>query len=195
MKKLLIVLVNAVISIALFGQDSYSDKSASANKTVIWSIGVEPSLPITHFNDLSGFGLGASFQGEYKPGRAGITLNFGYIDYFGKSLDTISYSDFKYWPLMGGLKYYMGKSYLHGQAGAGFGSKGIGTSFWYGAGLGVNFSKAVDAELKYTGWKQGTVSNNGNGGNGYGGTGGTGGTGGGYGGHYSTIGLRLGYNF
>jgi hypothetical protein len=198
MKKIISALAMVAVPIFLFSQETYStNKSATNNKTFIWSIGIEPSIPVGHFNDYSGFGLGGSLQGEYKPGRAGITLNLGYIDYFGKTTNGISYNDFKYWPLMGGLKYYMGKAYLHGQAGAGFGSNGLGTSFWYGAGIGTNFSKAIDAEIKYTGWKQGLVSDTTGGGGGvYGGTGGgTGGTGGGYGGHYPTIGLRLAYSF
>jgi hypothetical protein len=93
-----------------------------------------------------------------------------------------------------------GKTYLHGQLGAGFGSQGIGTSFWYGAGIGFDLSKAIDAEFKYMGWKQNTIAYKGGtgGGGGYGGgTGaGTGGNGGGgYGGHYPTLGIRLAYNF
>jgi hypothetical protein len=75
---------------------------------------------------------------------------------------------------MGGVKMYMGKAYLHGQAGAGFGTHDFGTSFWYGAGLGINFTKRIDAELRYTGWKQSTINkSNGSGGGVYGG--GTGG--------------------
>ncbi|HWJ90309.1 MAG TPA: hypothetical protein VNR87_04315 [Flavisolibacter sp.] len=188
------------IALCLFGtgnaQDNYSSHSATA-KHLIWSVGINPSIPVGHFNDYSSFGLGANAQGEYKPGRAGITVNFGYIDYFGKTKNGVSYSDFKYWPLMGGLKYYLGTSYLHGQLGAGFGSKGLGTSFWYGAGYGFNFGKTVDLELQYMGWKQDLISGS-TGTTGYGGgTGGTGGTGGGggYGGHYPTFGLRLGFNF
>ena len=117
---------------------------------------------------------------------------------------------------MGGLKLYLSNMfYVHGQAGPGFGTNGLGTSFWYGGGIGFNLSKAIDAEIKYTGWKQHIVTANGtyggtngstNGGTngGYGGNttgtgnGGTGtgtGTTGGYGGHYPTIGLRLAYNF
>ena len=98
---------------------------------------------------------------------------------------------------MGGVKFYMGKAYLHGQAGPGFGEQGLGTSFWYGGGLGVNFTKRVDAELRYMGWKQGVVSSGeGSSGSGVYGSGGTGSGGApGYGGHYSTIGLRLAVNF
>src|ERR1051326_7865991 len=98
---------------------------------------------------------------------------------------------------MGGLKLYMSdKSYIHGQAGAGFGEKGLGTSFWYGAGIGCKLGKAVDAELRYMGWKQNEITSyHGTSGGycGYGGGGTTGGTTGGYGygGHYSTFGLRV----
>ena len=209
MKKIVLLLM-AVASFrnAAHAQDttamvtqSYSSRDVEADKTFIWSIGIEPSIPVGHFNDLSGFGIGGSLQGEYKPGKIGITLSAGYIDYFGKTVNGFEYSDFKYWPVMGGLKFYMSdKSYLHGQAGAGFGENGLGTSFWYGAGIGLNLGKTVDAQLKYTGWKQDLVTASGTGGTGgYGGTGGTGGgTGGGaggYGGHYSTIGVRLGINF
>jgi hypothetical protein len=208
MKKIIFIVV-AVLSIsAANAQDSLNtsntytnnDKSYSENptldKTFIWSIGLEPSIPIGHFHDLAKFGFGGSLQGEIKASRnVGVTINAGYIAYSGKTVDTISYPNFKYWPVMGGLKLYMGKAYLHGQAGAGFGDKGLGTSFWYGAGLGVNFTKRIDAELKYTGWKQNEVSSNGegiyNGGNG--GNGGTGTPV--YGGHYSTLGLRLAVNF
>jgi len=191
-------------------RDTYTspDRNTSGDKSVILSIGVEPTIPIGHFNDLSGFGLGGFLQSEFKPAsRVGITVNAGYIDYFGKTVNGLEYPDFKYWPVLGGLKLYMSeKSYVHGQAGAGFGTNDLGTSFWYGGGIGTNLGKAITAELKYTGWKQKLVTattntnTNGNGGI-YGGTeGGTGTTtttvpGGIYGGHYSTIGLRLAYNF
>lgn len=192
MKKLVFLFVAINFVIAINAQEGYTTKTSSSTKNFIWSIGINPSLPIGHFSDLSGFGFGGNFQGEYKPGKAGITLNFGYIDYFGKTSNGISYSDFKYWPLMGGLKYYLGKSYLHGQLGAGFGSNGLGTSFWYGAGYGINLGKAIDAEMQYMGWKQHLIYDT-TGTGSY--TGGGGGTGGGYGGHYPTIGLRLAYNF
>jgi hypothetical protein len=128
----------------------------------------------------------------------GITLNAGYIDYFGKNTNGIKYADFNYIPLLAGLKFYFGGGsfYLHPEVGAGFGTSGLGTSFWYGAGLGDRLSKTIDLELKYVGWHQNLV-NNGSGGT-YGSSGGSGGNGGGgggggYGGHYSTIDLKLGF--
>src|SRR6185437_14379036 len=142
----------------------YSEKSAS--KLFSWSIGVEPSVPLGHFSDYTSFGLGGSLQGEYRPGRMlGITLNFGDIDYFGKTVNGVKYSDFNYLPLMAGLKLYLAdKLYIHGQAGPGFGTNGLGTSFWYGGGIGINIVGALDAEVKYTGWHQNEVNMNGSGG-------------------------------
>jgi len=203
MKKIILVMAMAAFTISTNGQDTYMVSSphiyasgnSYSNKTFIGGIGIEPSVPFGHFKRYSGFGFGGSVQGELKLKKVGITLNVGYIDYFGKTVDTIKYSDFKYWPVLAGLKFYLSdKVYIHPQAGPGFGNNGLGTSFWYGAGIGFNLSKAIDAELKYTGWKQKTiVSNSATAGGTYGGNGGTGG--GGYGGHYPVIGLRLAYNF
>lgn len=206
MKKSIFIIV-IVLSMAANAQDSLNTgntytsnnnvnaENPTLNKTFIWSVGLEPSIPVGHFHDLAGFGFGGSVQGEIKASRnVGVTINAGYIAYPGKTVDTISYPNFKYWPVMGGLKVYLGKAYLHGQAGAGFGEQSLGTSFWYGAGIGVNFTKRIDAEFKYAGWKQNEVTSSNESGNGgiYGG--GTGGTPV-YGGHYSTLGLRLAVNF
>ena len=203
MKKIILVMAMAAFTISTNGQDTsmvssphiYASGNSYSNKTFIGGIGIEPSVPFGHFKRYSGFGFGGSVQGELKLKKVGITLNVCYIDYFGKTVDTIKYSDFKYWPVLAGLKFYLSdKVYIHPQAGPGFGNNGLGTSFWYGAGIGFNLSKAIDAELKYTGWKQKTiVSNSATAGGTYGGNGGTGG--GGYGGHYPVIGLRVAYNF
>jgi len=203
MKKLAYLMALAAFSTAK-AQDSLNttrlSQDYSGKRTFIWSIGVEPSMPVGNFNNYSGFGLGGSLQGEVKPGdRVGITLNAGYIDYFGKTVNGVKYPDFKYIPVMAGVKLYLGDVfYIHGQAGPGFGTNGLGTSFWYGGGPGVNIGRAVDLELKYTGWKQNDITTATSGGNGgynnptptptpspgpY------------YGGHYSVIGLCLAYTF
>jgi hypothetical protein len=209
MKKVLFCLAIAAISYSASAQiDStsptnqyQSDKSYGSDygKTSFWTIAINPSMPIGNFNTYSSFGLGGYLGWEYKTSRSlGITLNAGYIDYFGKNTNGIKYSDFSYLPLLAGLKFYFGGGsfYLHPEAGAGFGTSGLGTSFWYGAGLGDRLSKTIDLELKYVGWHQNLV-NNGSGGT-YGSSGGSGGNGGGgggggYGGHYSTIDLKLGF--
>jgi hypothetical protein len=194
MKRLFLSAAILFAGITMHAQDAYNTTTTTAKNNFRWSIGVEPSVPVGHYHDLSSFGIGGSFQGEYQPGKLGITLNAGYIDYFGKTVDTINYADFKYWPVMAGLKLHMsGITYLHGQLGAGFGEKNLGTSFWYGAGVGFDLGKAMDLEVRYMGWKQNLV-NGSSANNGYGGGTGGGG-GGGYGGHYSTIGARLAYVF
>src|SRR5690348_11126377 len=83
------------------------------------SIAINPSLPIGHFKTYSGFGLGGYLGWEGRLSKNfGLTLNAGYIDYFGKTADTIQYSDFNYIPVLGGAKYYMsGGFYIHGEAG------------------------------------------------------------------------------
>jgi hypothetical protein len=121
----------------------------------------------------------------------GITLNAGYIDYFGKTVQGVKLPDFKYIPVMAGVKLYLGNVFfIHGQLGPGFGTSGLGTSFWYGGGLGVTLTRAIDVEAKYTGWKQNEESTSSGGG--YSAPPATGPI---YGGHYSVIGLRLAYAF
>jgi len=208
MKKILFIVGVACFSSLANAQDSsavgattYTSKAKkpvhdnpTLDKSFIWSIGIEPSAPVGHFHEYAKLGFGASLQGEIRTSKSiGLTINAGYIAYGGKTADSVKYSSFKYWPVMGGLKVYMGKAYVHGQAGAGFGSSGLGTSFWYGAGLGMNFTKRIDAEFRYEGWKQNEVNESAAANSGV--YGGTGGTGGGYGGHYSTLGVRVAVNF
>jgi hypothetical protein len=177
-------------------EDHHKADRYESGKRFFLSLGILPNAPVGNFHNLAKFGWGGNLQGEFKPGHVGLTINAGYQKYAGKTVDTISYPDFGYIPVLGGLKVYMGdKAYIHGQAGPGFGTDGLGTSFWYGAGLGFNLRK-VDIEFGYMGWKQKeqlNVSNGGVYGQGSGGNNGGGTNGGGYGGHYSTLGLRLAY--
>jgi hypothetical protein len=206
MKKVLLCIAIAAISYSVSAQnDSTSQEvqyqpkksyASNSGKTSLWTIAINPSIPFGHFNTYSGFGLGGYLGWEYKTSRSfGITLNAGYVDYFGKNTNGIKYSDFSYIPLLAGAKFYFGGGnfYLHPEAGSGFGTSGLGTSFWYGAGLGDRLSKTIDLELKYVGWHQNLINNNYSRSSTYGGSGGSGGTGGGYGGHYSTIDLKLGF--
>lgn len=78
MKRLFFLIAIAAIPYAINAQDStyastnastYSTKNGSSNKNFIWTIIIEPSLPVGHFHSYSRFGLGGSLQGEYKPGK------------------------------------------------------------------------------------------------------------------------------
>ncbi len=208
MKKLLICIGVTAMCASVKAQDDSASmrpnynisNNASGNsnyKKSIWSIAINPSLPIGHFKTLSSFGIGGYLGWEYKTSKNfGITLNAGYISYKGKTKDTIKYSNFNYVPLLAGAKFYTGGGgfYIHAEMGAGFGSSGLGTSFWYGAGLGDKISNAIDMELKYVGWHQHIVNTTYSSGGAGAGGGGAGG-GGGYGGHYSTIDLRIAFTF
>src|SRR5436189_4455292 len=97
---------------SVISSDTYAVKTknhsyngnVALDKSFIWSIGIEPSIPVGHFHKYSAFGFGASLQGEIKAGKSvGITINAGYLAYSGKTVDSFSYSSFKYWPVMGGL--------------------------------------------------------------------------------------------
>jgi hypothetical protein len=193
MRKLAFLIVLGGAFSAACAQDSTraasraeADYRNGVGRTFLYSIGPDLSFPIGGFHSHSGFGLGASAQGEYKPGaRVGVTLNAGYLIYFGNTVDKVMYPDFKYVPVLAGVKLYLCHSfYVHAQAGPGFGMDGLGTSFWYGGGPGFNFGRGLEAEVKYLGWKQSDV---------YSDVGGT--TGPNYGGHYSVIGFRLAYIF
>jgi hypothetical protein len=122
MKRLFFAIAITAVSISVNAQDSsmvsnntyagkngtYTSKKNAFDKKFILSIDIEPSIPVGHFHDYSGFGFGGSLQGEIKPSqRVGITINAGYIAYSGKTIEGVDYPTFKYWPVMGGLKIYM----------------------------------------------------------------------------------------
>ena len=170
MKKLLFIVAIAAISTTTFAQKK---AAASSDSKIIFSLGVEAGLPVGSFGDFYSFGIGGSLQGEYLVAKElGITLNAGYIDYLGKTINGVKVAAAGIVPVMAGLKYnFTGGPYIHGQLGAGFGTQsGAGTSFAYAAGIGYGFTKAIDAEVKYQAY-----SNNGA--------------------TSGTVGLRLAYNF
>lgn len=127
------------------------------SKSIIFSIGVEPSLPIGDFHDAGyNFGIGGSIQGEHKVAEdLGLTLNVGYMNYSAKDISVFGTNynggNFGIVPVLGGFKYYFSpKVYGHGQLGVGIGtSKGAGTEFAYSPGLGFMVSRNVDVLLKY----------------------------------------------
>ncbi len=172
MKKLFLVLTVITIGIT-----SVKAQDKTLSSSILFSIGVEPSLPIGNFGDAYSFGIGGSLQGELQPSvDLGFTLNAGYINYSGKDvrLGGVTYNggSFGIVPVLAGVKYYFSpKVYGHGQLGAGFGtSSGSGTSFVYTPGVGFYISDNIDLLVKYVGYSQ-------NGGN------------------LNSIGARLAYSF
>jgi hypothetical protein len=159
--------------------------------------GIESYVPIGHFSKYSSFGWGASARGEFKPHkRLGITGTARYVEYSGKTINKVNFTRFNYYTAMVGLKNYPGQSarlFVHWQAGIGIGASGLGSSFWYGAGVGTDLSRIVDLELGYMGWQQSEVMTKLN--NDASQIEATRLRAAGYGGHHSTIGLRLGVKF
>lgn len=138
--------------------------------TTIFSIGVEPSIPVGKFGDISSFGIGGSAQAEFKPANNyGLTLNAGYISYTYKASAGGGSGGFI--PVLAGVKYtFSPKVYGHAQLGASFPSSGGTTSFTYSPGIGFQLSKEIDALIKYTGMSSAGYT-------------------------YGSLGLRLAYNF
>ena len=175
MKKLLLVTIVALSVVTVNAQ-----KHVAASSPIIFSIGVEPSLPIGAFHDIGySFGIGGSLQGEYKAADDfGITLNAGYMNYSAKDYTingvTFNGGSFGIVPVMAGFKYYFSpKVYGHGQLGVSIGtSSGASSNFTYSPGIGFYVSDNIDLLLKFTGISGGSG-----------------------GGSLNSIGARLAYNF
>ena len=171
MKKLFLVAI-IVFTVASVN----AQKSVSSGSSIIFSIGVEPSLPVGDFHDIGyNFGIGGSLQGEYKAAEdLGITLNAGYLNYSGK--DDVSNIKFNTGivPVLAGFKYYFSpKMYGQGQLGISiFTDSGSGSFFTYTPGVGFYLSDNIDVLLKYTGISGGKG-----------------------GGNLNSVGARLAYNF
>ena len=175
MKKLFLLAVIALTLTTVNAQNR-----AMSGSPIIFSIGVEPSLPIGDFHDIGyNFGIGGSLQGEYKVANdLGITLNAGYLNYSAKDYTingvTFNGGSFGIVPVMAGFKYYFSpKVYGHGQLGVSIGtSKGASSNFTYSPGIGFYISNNIDLLLKYVGISGGSG-----------------------GGSLNSIGARLAYNF
>ena len=174
MKKLILASIIALTVASVNAQE----KVMSSGNSIIFSIGVEPSLPIGDFKDIGyNFGIGGSLQGEYKAAEDfGITLNAGYLNYSGKDdfLGTSIKFNTGLVPILAGFKYYFTpKVYGHGQLGISiFTDSGSGSFFTYSPGVGFYVSDAIDILIKYTGISGGKG-----------------------GGNLNSIGARLAYNF
>jgi hypothetical protein len=156
MKKVLLAL-----TVAIFLITSLNAQKRTSATPIIFSLGIEPAIPIGNFQDVYSFGIGASLQGEYNPADdLGLTLNTGYINYSGKNITfggvTIDAGNFGVIPFLAGVKYYFSeKVYGHGQLGAAFStSSGGGTSFAYTPGVGFILSKNIDVLVKYVAYSK-----------------------------------------
>jgi hypothetical protein len=162
MKKLLFVVAIVAISVSVNAQKK---KSTTSDSKMSFSLGVEAALPIGDFGDFYSFGIGGSVEGQYHASQnVGITLNAGYIDYIGKTVDfsgfSVKYPSSGVVPVMAGVRYtFTGGPYIHGQIGGAFGTQtGAGTSLAYAGGIGYDFVKAIGAEVKYQAYSKNSAT-------------------------------------
>lgn len=125
------------------------------------SIGIasEIGLPSGNFSSLSGIGLGASVKADLPvAGNFAITLNAGFMNFFGKRNQLFNVQDLTYMPAKAGLKYQLGESfYAEGQLGTAIPfNKQQKTLFVWSPGIGNQFKlyggNKLDLGIRYEGW-------------------------------------------
>lgn len=125
------------------------------------SIGVaaEIGLPSGNFTNLSGIGLGASIKADLPVAENfAITLNAGFMNFFGKRNQLFNVKDLTYIPVKAGLKYQLSESfYAEGQLGTALPlNKGQKTLFAWSPGVGNQFKLSggnkLDLGIRYEGW-------------------------------------------
>jgi len=121
--------------------------------------GIEMGLPSGNFSNLSGIGLGASVKADLPVAENfAITLNAGFINFFGKSNALFTVQDLTYIPTKAGLKYQLSESfYAEGQLGAALPlNKDQKTLFAWSPGLGNQFKlpggDKLDLGIRYEAW-------------------------------------------
>lgn len=143
----------------------------NAQNTPNISIGTELGLPSGNFANVSGVGVGASLKADFPISTDfAITLNGGYMNFFGKRTYLQQVNDLTYLPVKAGLKYQLSESfYAEGQLGAGFAlNDGQKTVFVFSPGFGNKFKLSgknrLDLGVRYEAWmgknNQGVVLSN-----------------------------------
>ncbi|QNR85554.1 hypothetical protein H9N25_03505 [Pedobacter riviphilus] len=130
-----------------------------AQNTANIGIGAEIGLPSGNFVNLSGIGLGTSIKADFPiAADFAISLNGGFMNFFGKRNQLFKVQDFTYIPAKAGLKYHLSESfYAEGQLGAALPlTNGQKTLFVWSPGIGNQFKLAgenkLDLGIRYEAW-------------------------------------------
>ncbi|GAA4198204.1 hypothetical protein GCM10022289_06600 [Pedobacter jeongneungensis] len=122
-------------------------------------IGAEIGLPSGNFSNLSGIGSGASVKADFPvTENFALTLNAGFMNFFGRRNQLFNVQDLTYAPLKAGLKYQLGESfYAEGQLGAALPlNKNQKTLFVWSPGIGNQFKLSggnkLDLGIRYEAW-------------------------------------------
>ncbi|WP_426328277.1 hypothetical protein [Pedobacter sp. R-06] len=122
-------------------------------------IAAEIGLPSGNFSNLSGIGLGASVKADLPVAENfALTLNVGFMNFFGRRNQLFNVQDLTYIPAKAGLKYQLGESfYAEGQLGAALPlNKNQKTLFAWSPGIGNQFKLSggnkLDLGIRYEAW-------------------------------------------
>jgi len=130
-----------------------------AQNPISIGIGAEIGLPSGNFVNLSGIGLGASIKADFSiASDFAISLNGGFVNFFGKRNQFFKVQDLTYVPAKAGLKYQLGESfYAEGQLGAALPlNNGQKTLLVWSPGIGNQFKLSgenkLDLGIRYEAW-------------------------------------------
>ncbi|MNK47556.1 hypothetical protein D3C87_663680 [compost metagenome] len=122
-------------------------------------IGGEIGLPSGNFAGVSAVGLGASVKADLPvANNLALSLNAGYINFFGRRNQVLQVQDLSYAPAKAGLKYWLSEGfYAEGQLGVALPlSSGLKTLFAWSPGIGTQFrlsgENKLDLGIRYEGW-------------------------------------------
>ncbi|MFC4141446.1 hypothetical protein [Pedobacter mendelii] len=122
-------------------------------------LGADAGFPSGNFSGVSSIGVGASLKAEFPiASEFAITVNGGFINFFGKRNYLLNIQDLTYAPVKGGLKYNISETfYAEGQLGAALSlNNKQKTLFAWSPGLGNLFKLSgknmIDLSIRYEGW-------------------------------------------
>lgn len=146
-------------SFLLFALLFLSTLNLKAQNTTNLSVGAEIGLPTGNFSGISAIGAGASIKLDLPVfNQFALSLNAGYMNFFGRRNQVLIVKDLTYIPLKVGLKYFLSEGfYAEAQLGAGLPvNQGQKTLFVWSPGVGNIFKLPgkglLDVGLRYEAW-------------------------------------------
>lgn len=136
--------------------------STTTKSGIRYSIGVETGIPTGNFNDTHSWNLGGSLQADIPVAQQlFVTVNAGYNNFFGKTVDGFKFNNIQLLPVKAGLKFFpIQNFYVQGEAGAAFllnksdTNSDKSTAFIWAPQIGVQFPVSangnfIDAGIRY----------------------------------------------
>lgn len=154
-------LVLALAGLTYTAKAQTAPTSTTTSNGVRLSVGVETGIPTGKLNDSHGWNLGGSVQADIPVAQQlFVTVNAGYNNIFGKTVNGVSATDIQLLPVKGGLKFFPASNfYIQGEAGAGFAlnKKDVGfdksAAFIWAPQVGIQFpvgnKSYLDAGIRY----------------------------------------------